>query len=66
MFVNGKRILVGDLSSPDLVSLLESLRLKPEMVAIQRNGEIIKRESWSGVKLQEGDRIEILKFVGGG
>ncbi|TGK17438.1 sulfur carrier protein ThiS [Leptospira fluminis] len=66
MFVNGKRILVGDLSSPDIVALLESLRLKPEMVAIQRNGEIVKRESWSGVELQEGDRIEILKFVGGG
>lgn len=66
MFVNGKRILVGDLSSPDIVALLESLRLKPEMVAIQRNGEIVKRESWSGVELQEADRIEILKFVGGG
>ncbi|EQA36169.1 thiamine biosynthesis protein ThiS [Leptospira inadai serovar Lyme str. 10] len=57
---------LSELSSPGLISLLESLKLKPEMVAVQRNGEILKKAAWSGVILQDGDRIEILKFVGGG
>ncbi|EQA47068.1 thiamine biosynthesis protein ThiS [Leptospira broomii serovar Hurstbridge str. 5399] len=66
MLVNGKQVSLSDLTSPSLISLLESLKLKPEMVAIQRNGEIVKKAVWSGVVLQDGDRIEILKFVGGG
>ncbi|EPG75983.1 thiamine biosynthesis protein ThiS [Leptospira fainei serovar Hurstbridge str. BUT 6] len=66
MLVNGKQVSLSDLSSPSLISLLESLKLKPEMVAVQRNGEIVKKTVWPGVTLQDGDRIEILKFVGGG
>ncbi|PJZ70109.1 thiamine biosynthesis protein ThiS [Leptospira perolatii] len=66
MKVNGREILLGNLSSPSVNSLLESLHLKPEMVALQRNGEILKRNSWQEVVLEEGDRIEILKMVGGG
>ncbi len=66
MKVNGKDLLVSKLSSPDLFSLLKSLELKPETVAVQKNGEILKRGTWQSVILSEDDRIEILKFVGGG
>ncbi|MEI1279226.1 sulfur carrier protein ThiS [Leptospira venezuelensis] len=66
MIVNGKEFSIGELSSPDLFSLLESLKLKPETVAIQKNGEILKRDHWKNSFLEEGDKIEILKFVGGG
>ncbi|EPG67633.1 sulfur carrier protein ThiS [Leptospira wolffii] len=66
MKVNGKELSVGELSSPSVSALLQSLKLKPETVAIQRNGEILKRGIWEEISLKEEDRIEILKFVGGG
>lgn len=66
MQVNGKELLVTELSNPSLFSLLETLGLKPETVAVQKNGEILKRNTWGEILLEESDRIEILKFVGGG
>ncbi|TGK00659.1 sulfur carrier protein ThiS [Leptospira semungkisensis] len=66
MKVNGRDLLLDELSSPSVFALLEALRLKPETVAIQKNGEILKRDTWSGIILNQEDKIEILKFVGGG
>ncbi|TGL58499.1 sulfur carrier protein ThiS [Leptospira sarikeiensis] len=66
MIVNGKEFPIQELSSPNVFSLLESLKLKPETVAVQRNGEILKRDTWQNSSLTEEDRVEILKFVGGG
>jgi len=47
----------------DLISLLD---LKPERVAVELNRKILKRVEWSGATLKDGDRIEIVHFVGGG
>jgi thiamine biosynthesis protein ThiS len=33
---------------------------------VERNGAIAPRTGWAGVVLGEGDRIEIVHFVGGG
>jgi sulfur carrier protein len=35
-------------------------------VAIARNGEVVPRSGWSDVRVEPGDRIEILNAVGGG
>jgi sulfur carrier protein len=54
---------------PDNLSieeLLRHLQLRTERVAVERNREIVKRERWGAVQLQEGDRLEIVHFVGGG
>jgi sulfur carrier protein len=48
---------------PDLV---ESLSLAPERIAIEVNGEVVRRAEWPRVTLKEGDRIEVVHFVGGG
>ena len=49
-----------------LQELLQHLNLREERVAIQRNREIVKRERWQVVKVQPGDQLEIVHFVGGG
>ncbi|PJZ58373.1 sulfur carrier protein ThiS [Leptospira barantonii] len=66
MKVNGKPLRLSELESTEIHSLLEYLKLRPEMVAIQRNGNILKREIWSQIELKEEDQVEILRFVGGG
>lgn len=47
-------------------SLLDSLGLVERRVAVERNGEIVPRAQYAQIPLSEGDRIEVVQFVGGG
>ena len=49
-----------------LSALLESMHLKADRVAVELNREIVTRTVWSETNLSEGDRVEIVHFVGGG
>ncbi len=49
-----------------LAGLIEHLGLSPERVAIERNREVVPRAEWAAVEIREGDRLEIVHFVGGG
>ena len=49
-----------------LAELVASLGLDPARVAVERNLEIVPRSRWAEVRLAEGDRLEIVHFVGGG
>jgi thiazole synthase len=49
-----------------LASLLSELGVAPERVAVERNLDIVARERFPETSLAEGDRIEIIQFVGGG
>jgi len=49
-----------------LAGLIEHLGLHPERVAIERNREVVPRAEWAAVEIREGDRLEIVHFVGGG
>ena len=49
-----------------LPSLVESLSLAPERIAVELNGEVVRRSDWPRVTLNEGDRVEVVHFVGGG
>jgi thiamine biosynthesis protein ThiS len=49
-----------------LLALVESLALAPERVAVELNGEVVRRAEWPRVTLDEGDRVEVVHFVGGG
>jgi thiamine biosynthesis protein ThiS len=49
-----------------LQTLIEELDLAPERLAIEHNRDVVRRPDWPGVVLKEGDRIEIVHFVGGG
>lgn len=49
-----------------LTTLLQLLGRDPCTVAIEHNGEILRRASFPGVCLEEGDQIEIVQFAQGG
>jgi thiamine biosynthesis protein ThiS len=49
-----------------LPALVEGLALAPERIAVELNGEVVRRAEWPRVTLKEGDRIEVVHFVGGG
>lgn len=46
--------------------LLEHLELQPELVVVERNGDILRRERYSEVPIERGDVLELVHFVGGG
>jgi sulfur carrier protein len=46
--------------------LVERLGLDARKVAIERNLEIVPRSTYAATMLDEGDRLEIVNFVGGG
>ncbi len=62
--VNGK----AESYAPDIsVSiLLQQRNLKPETVVVEVNDRIIPREEYARVMLKEGDRVEMVHFMGGG
>ena len=62
--VNGEpRSVPQDLSLEALVNLLA---LPGDRVAIEHNRAVVRRQHWQEVRLQAGDRVEIVQFVGGG
>ena len=46
--------------------LLCELRFDPTRVAVEKNGGIVRRTEFSDTAISDGDRIEIVHFVGGG
>ena len=64
LFLNGE---AG--SAPDAVTVaafLESLGMPERGVAVERKREIVPKSRYATTHLAEGDRIEIVQFVGGG
>lgn len=49
-----------------LLGLVEQLALAPERLAVELNQEVVRRADWPAVVLSDGDRVEIVHFVGGG
>ena len=49
-----------------LAALISDMGLKADRVAVELNLTIVPRDSWHTTNLQEGDRLEIVHFVGGG
>jgi thiamine biosynthesis protein ThiS len=50
----------------NLQDLITGLSLKGDRVAIEHNGNIVPRAEWASTGLTDGDRLEIVHFVGGG
>jgi len=56
-----------EFSSPmSLAGLVDSLGMKAGRVAVELNRNIVPREQWAATGLVDGDRLEIVHFVGGG
>lgn len=64
IILNGENLnLTEGLSVLDLV---QQLGFAADRLAVELNLQIIKREQWATSTLKQGDRIEIVRFVGGG
>lgn len=46
--------------------LVEKLGLKPERLAVEVNRKIVRKAEWDSTSLSDGDKVEIVHFVGGG
>lgn len=62
--LNGEVRSVG--AGLTVAELLRSLELHPGMVVVERNRAILTREALQATPVEEGDRIELVHFVGGG
>jgi thiamine biosynthesis protein ThiS len=64
LHINGE---IRDFPSPlSLSSLIEQLGMKQDRVAVELNHDIVPRDRWAATSLADGDRLEIVHFVGGG
>ncbi len=61
--INGESRRTG---APTILALVTELGLKPEKVAVERNGLIVPRSTHGEAPLADGDVLEIVHFVGGG
>ena len=55
-----------ELAATTLDALIAELGMKADRVAVELNREIVPRARWSETPLHDGDRLEIVHFVGGG
>ena len=62
--LNGERRVVG--SGLSVAGLLRKLGLQPGMVVVERNRAILARDTLGTVPVDDGDRFELVHFVGGG
>ncbi|MBU8538611.1 sulfur carrier protein ThiS [Roseomonas tokyonensis] len=62
--VNGESRQVPQGAS--VAELLALIGLAAPKVAVERNLEIVPRSAWASTPLAEGDRLEIVHFIGGG
>jgi len=61
---NGEqRAVARDITLSDLVA---SFELNPQTLVAEVNGQIIEHTGFGGRELRKGDRIELIRFVGGG
>jgi sulfur carrier protein len=69
LHINGEERTFPDPAPPagfTLAALIEHLNMKSDRVAVELNREIAPRERWPQTILKDGDRLEIVHFVGGG
>lgn len=62
--LNGERRQIVENSSLD--ALVENLSLPHKRVAIELNGSVVRRTDWPNTQISDGDRLEVVHFVGGG
>lgn len=62
--INGEKRNLGP--GTTVLGLLKDIYSVPDSVAVELNLQIIDRKDFSRTVLKEGDRLEIIRFVGGG
>ncbi len=62
--LNGEQLpIAGDI---DLETLVNRLALPAKRLAVEMNGNVVRRTDWPQIIVTDGDKIEVVHFVGGG
>lgn len=65
--LNGQtRVFDGLRPDSNLAALVDALGVKGDRVALELNGDIVSRTRWPEALLVDGDKVEMVHFVGGG
>ena len=65
LVINGKDVETN--GAHTVTELLKGQKVKwPDMVSVELNGTILKRETFASTALAKGDKVEFLYFMGGG
>ncbi len=62
--INGEEFLFE--GRPSIKDILEKLEIKTPRVAVELNKKIVRKTDYENTHPSDGDRIEIVQFVGGG
>lgn len=62
--VNGEELDLP--SGQTLLELLNARHYRLEVIAVEHNGKILRREDYATTQLCAGDKLEVVSFVGGG
>jgi sulfur carrier protein len=63
IIVNGKPESVA---SESIAAYIHARGMDPKALVVEHNGHVIAQEQWDRTPLSQGDRLELLSFVGGG
>jgi len=64
IILNGKEEILGEATT--VAGLIALKEINPKVVIVEHNYTLIKKEDWNVTAIKENDRLEILRFVGGG
>ncbi len=64
LIVNGEEKIFDE--AVTLARIIEKLGIGDKVMAAAVNMEVVKKEQWNSYRPKEGDKIELLHFVGGG
>jgi thiamine biosynthesis protein ThiS len=64
ILVNGNRTDIAE--GVGIGDLIKALGLETDRVAVELNKRIVRRVDWGSTMISEGDKVEIVHFVGGG
>lgn len=64
ILLNGKETEIRD--GTTLSDFIHEKGLEPERIVVEYNMHVPKKKDWDRVVLKENDRLEVLRFVGGG
>lgn len=64
IYLNGEPREIS--SEINIETLIEHFSLPKQLVAVELNNEVIRRQSWESTVVRADDKIEVVHFVGGG
>lgn len=66
MVINGKEREFSLAPAATINDLICALELKGDRIALEHNGNIVRRDAWTLTTVHENDKVEVVHFVGGG